>query len=88
TTYEMERLAYNMDGNNLEALCIPCHIKTHQEMLSHTKEKVRENKERARRRFLEANDPNYVQPYGEKADDYLRNLEEQAKLEAIAPPTD
>ena len=59
TTYEMERLAYNMDGNNLEALCIPCHIKTHQEMRSHTKEKVKENKERARRRFMEANDPNF-----------------------------
>jgi len=59
TEQEMERLAYNLDGNNLEALCIPCHIKTHQEMRSHTKEKVRENKARARRRFMEANDPNY-----------------------------
>ena len=28
-------------------------------MRSHTKDKVKENKERARRRFLEANDPNY-----------------------------
>jgi 5-methylcytosine-specific restriction protein A len=59
TEQEMERLAYNLDGNNLEALCIPCHIKTHQEMRSHTKEKVRENKARARRRFMEANDPNW-----------------------------
>lgn len=58
TTYEMERLAY--DVSNLEALCIPCHIETHQEMLSHTKEKVAENKARARARFLEANDPNYI----------------------------
>ena len=62
TEQEMERLAYNLDGNNLEALCIPCHIKTHQEMRSHTKEKVKENKERARRRFMEANDPNYQPP--------------------------
>lgn len=54
---EMERLAYNPD--NVELLCVPCHIKTHQEMRSHTKEKVAENKKRARRRFLEANDPNY-----------------------------
>ena len=54
---EMRRLAYNV--NNIELLCIPCHIKTHQEMYSHTKEKVQENKQRARRRFLEANDPNY-----------------------------
>ena len=53
----MERLAY--DVSNIELLCIPCHIKTHQEMRSHTKEKVKENKARARRRFLEANDPNY-----------------------------
>ena len=59
TEQEMERLAYNLDGNNLEALCIPCHIKTHQEMHSHTREKVQENKQRARRRFMEANDPNY-----------------------------
>lgn len=53
----MERLAY--DVSNIELLCIPCHIKTHQEMHSHRKEKVAENKARARRRFLEANDPNY-----------------------------
>ena len=53
----MERLAY--DVGNIELLCIPCHIKTHQEMRSHTKEKVKENKARARRRFMEANDPNY-----------------------------
>ena len=80
----MEWLAYNLGGNNLEALCIPCHIKTHQEMRSHTKEKVAENKERARRRFLEMNDPNY----GEKADAYLKNLEEQAKMEDIIYPDD
>ena len=53
----MERLAFAV--NNIELLCVPCHIKTHQEMRSHSKEKVKENKERARRRFMEANDPNY-----------------------------
>ena len=57
TEQEMERLAY--DVNNIELLCIPCHIKTHQEMHSHKKEQVAENKARARRRFMEANDPNY-----------------------------
>ena len=57
TEQEMERLAY--DVSNIRLLCVACHIKTHQEMRSHTKEKVKENKERARRRFLEANDPNY-----------------------------
>jgi 5-methylcytosine-specific restriction endonuclease McrA len=82
TEEEMRRLAYNV--SNIELLCIPCHIKTHQEMRSHTKEKVKENKERARRRFLEANDPNY----GEKADAYLKNLEEQAKTEDIIYPDD
>ena len=53
----MERLAY--DVSNIELLCVSCHIKTHQEMHSHKKEQVAENKARARRRFLEANDPNY-----------------------------
>ena len=57
TEQEMERLAY--DVNNIRLLCIEHHIKTHQEMLSHTKEKVRENKARARQRFMERNDPNY-----------------------------
>ena len=82
TVQEMERLAYNPD--NCQLLCIPCHIKVHQDMRTHTKEKVKENKERARRRFLEANDPNY----GEKADAYLKNLEEQAKMEDIIYPDD
>ena len=31
-------------------------------MKTHTREKVRENKQRARQRFLEANDPNYQPP--------------------------
>ena len=53
----MRARAYNPE--NIELLCIACHIKTHQEMRSHTKEKVKENKERARRRFMEMNDPNY-----------------------------
>ena len=57
TVQEMERLAYN--PANCQLLCIACHIKVHQDMRSHTKEKVKENKERARRRFMEANDPNY-----------------------------
>ncbi len=60
TVQEMERLAYN--PNNCQLLCVACHIKVHQAMRTHTKEKVRENKERARRRFLEMNDPNYEPP--------------------------
>ena len=80
TVMEMEQLCDN--PANIELLCIPCHVKTHQEMRSHTKEKVKENKARARRRFMEANDPNY----GAKADAYLKNLEEQAKMEDIIYP--
>ena len=57
TTQEMERLAY--DPSNCQLLCVACHIKVHQDMRTHTKEKVKETKERARRRFIEANDPNY-----------------------------
>lgn len=91
TAQEMEWLAY--DPANLEALCISCHIKTHKEMRTHTKEKVLENKKRRSQRFLEMNDPNYQPPeqpksYGQQADEYLRNLEERAQLETIAWPTD
>ena len=57
TEEEMTRLAY--DPSNIELLCIPCHIKTHQEMYSHTKEKVAENKARARERRASWLDPNY-----------------------------
>ena len=57
TEQEMERLAY--DVSNIRLLCVACHIKTHQEMHSHCKEQVKANKQRARQRFLEANDPNY-----------------------------
>ena len=53
----MKARAYSPD--NIELLCVDCHIKTHQEMHSHKKEQVAENKARARARFLEANDPNY-----------------------------
>ena len=56
----MEYLAYNVGGNNLEALCIPCHIKTHQEMKSFDRENVQANKQRKRDMFLQRNDPNYV----------------------------
>ena len=86
TEQEMERLAY--DVGNIELLCVACHIKTHQEMRSHTKEKVKDNKARARQRFLEMNDPNYEppeqpKPYGQQADEYMKNLEERARLETL-----
>ena len=46
TLQEMERLAY--DWNNLEALCIPCHSRTHREMGKGTKAL---KKQRAQERF-------------------------------------
>ena len=55
---EMEALCYNPD--NIRLLCVPHHIEVHAQMKSHTKAKVRENKARARERFRQANDPNYV----------------------------
>ena len=57
TVQEMERLCY--DPNNIMLVCQDCHVKIHTEAKSHTKEKVAENKARARRRFMEANDPNW-----------------------------
>ena len=36
TQAEMERLCY--DWNNLQALCVPCHIKVHTEERSHSKQ--------------------------------------------------
>ncbi len=53
----MRRLAF--DVNNVELLCVPCHIKTHKELQSHNKETIDERKQMRRQRFLEANDPNY-----------------------------
>ena len=57
TEQEMERLAY--DVGNIELLCIPCHIKTHQEMRSHKADKVAENKRRGAERRASWLDPNY-----------------------------
>ena len=68
------------DVSNIELLCIPCHIKTHQEMRSHTKEKVKENKERARRRFLAANDPNYQSNAAATGDKYERSMSGDSTL--------
>ena len=47
------------DPDNIELLCVPCHIKTHQEMRSHTKEQVQANKKRGAERRASWLDPNY-----------------------------
>ena len=47
------------DPNNVMLLCVPCHIKVHQDMGSHTAKYHKENYKKARNRFMEQNDPNY-----------------------------
>jgi 5-methylcytosine-specific restriction endonuclease McrA len=54
---EVKRLFF--DRNNIRLLCIPCHIKTHQELRSHDAETIKERKAIKRERFMERNDPNY-----------------------------
>lgn len=49
TLQEMERLAF--DPNNLRALCIPCHVKTHKEMGKNTKEQMAERRQVAFERW-------------------------------------
>lgn len=38
--------------NNLQALCIPCHVKTHKEMGKNKKENVKERKQIALQRWI------------------------------------
>lgn len=79
---EMRRFTY--DVNNIELLCVACHIKTDQEVHSHTKEQVQANKKRGAERRASWLDPNYESnagTYGEKADAYLSELKERAKSE-------
>ena len=47
------------DPHNVMLLCVEHHIKVHQDMRTHCREKVAENKARARQRFMELNDPNW-----------------------------
>ena len=57
------------DPNNVMLLCVPCHIKVHQEMGSHTAKYHKENYKKARNRFMEQNDPNYQPPEHPKPTD-------------------
>ena len=68
TIQEMERLAYNMDGNNLEALCIPCHVKTHKEMGKNKKENVKERKQIALQRWIDKQTKKSGDPSAEPTD--------------------
>ena len=62
TREEMWRLGVECGLSGLMSLCDQCHADIHKEAGSHTKEKVAENKARARRRFMEANDPSWQPP--------------------------
>lgn len=57
TEQEMERLAY--DVNNIELLCIPCHIKTHKEMGKFTVKHLSDSKRLRAERTASWLDPNY-----------------------------
>lgn len=48
----MERLCY--DERNVRLLCIPCHIKAHQDMRSHTTAELKANRQRRQERWVEA----------------------------------
>lgn len=50
TRDEMARMCF--DPGNLQALCIPCHIRVHKDARSHTKAKVQENKRRSLERWI------------------------------------
>ena len=49
TQSEMERLCY--DPNNCVLLCIPCHQRVHKELMSKTKEKVKERRQQSFERW-------------------------------------
>ena len=49
TQAEMERLCY--DPNNCVLLCIPCHVRVHNELMSKTKAKVKERRAQAFERW-------------------------------------
>jgi 5-methylcytosine-specific restriction endonuclease McrA len=51
TQAEMERLCY--DPNNCVLLCIPCHQRAHKELMSKTKEKVKERREQRFSRWVD-----------------------------------
>ena len=52
TLQEMERLAY--DWNNLEALCIPCHSRTHREMGKGTKALKKQRAQERHTRWIDS----------------------------------
>ena len=87
TPQEMEQLCFN--PSNLQALCISCHSKVHREARSHTKASHQQRerdrferwKEELERRVASIQAKAEPKPYGEQADDYLKDLEARSKAE-------
>ena len=87
TPQEMEQLCFN--PSNLQALCISCHSKVHREARSHTKASHQQRerdrferwKEELERRVASIQAKAEPKPYGENADDYLKDLEARSKAE-------
>ena len=63
---EMERLCY--DPNNVRLLCVPCHIKVHQDMRSHTTEELKANRQRRQSRWVEQMQAKFLVPRDEASD--------------------
>lgn len=59
TLQEMERLAY--DWNNLEALCIPCHSRTHREMGKGTKALAKQRAQERHTRWIDSMTKRFTQ---------------------------
>lgn len=66
TLTEMERLCY--DWNNLEALCVPCHMKTHQELRSFGREGHKQREANRHEQRMKALIERYTKPVDEKSD--------------------
>ena len=56
TLMEMEQLCF--DANNLQALCIPCHVRVHKEMGKNKKQNVIERKHISLQRWIDKNSQN------------------------------
>ena len=55
TNQGMKALCY--DWGNLEALCIPCHVETHKEVRSHTREQHKQRAQDRLRQWIDRHRP-------------------------------
>lgn len=85
---EMERLCY--DVNNIRLLCIQCHSDIHKQQGKGTRKLALERAQQRQDRWADnlmskfiTEEPTEPKPYGQKADEYLRDLEARAKVEEL-----